>query len=80
MYILRSLAMRTLIIAVILVAIWTLSAAFGWTGRQAKHSKRPYFKPACDGVPCRNTAECGTRCTCEFSGGPLGVCVAKPHK
>ena len=80
MYVLRSLVMRVLLVLATLVTIWILGVAFGWTGREEKHSKRPYFKPACDGVPCRNTAECGTRCACVFSGGPLGVCVAKHQK
>ena len=80
MHTLRSLAKRVLLLLATLVTIWVICVAFGWTGPDAKHSKRPYFKPACDGVPCRNTAECGTRCTCVFSGGPLGVCVAKPQK
>jgi hypothetical protein len=77
---LRSFAMRVLLILATLVAIWIVSFALGRTGREAKHSKRPYFKPACDGVPCSNTAECGTRCTCVFSGNALGVCVARPQK
>ena len=80
MYALRSLAMRMLVVSAAVVAIWVAGVALGWTGHEVKHSKRPYFKPACDGVPCRNTAECGTRCTCALSSGALGVCVAKPHK
>lgn len=80
MYVLRTLVMRVLLVLAALVTLWIFSVALGWTGREAKHSKRPYFKPACDGLSCRNTTECGTRCTCVFSGGSLGVCVAKPPK
>jgi hypothetical protein len=80
MYVMRSLAVRVLLVSATLVTIWIVGIALGWTGRDTKNSKRPYFKPACDGVPCRNTAECGTRCNCVLSGSPLGVCVAKRQK
>lgn len=34
--------------------------------------------PACDGVPCANDSECGTKCTCEgFTTDQLGECRAK---
>jgi hypothetical protein len=77
MYVLRSLAMRVLLVSATLMTIWVLSVTFG---RDARHSKRPYFKPTCDGLSCRNTNDCGTRCNCVFSNGPLGVCIAKPQK
>lgn len=76
---LRNLAMRVLLVSATLVTIWIVSGALGWTGREAKRSTRAYFKPACDGLSCRNTAECGTRCTCVVSGGSLGMCVARPR-
>ena len=39
---------------------------------------RGAFKPVCDGLPCREKSECGTKCSCEArADNPLGVCVAK---
>lgn len=36
--------------------------------------------PACDGMPCSDNSDCGSRCTCEgyVSTAELGTCVAKP--
>jgi hypothetical protein len=36
------------------------------------------YKPACDGLPCREKWECGSRCVCTpVAGRDLGVCVVK---
>ena len=36
------------------------------------------LRPACDGVPCANDGECGSKCTCEgFTADQPGECRAK---
>ena len=36
------------------------------------------LRPTCDGVPCANDGECGSKCTCEgFTADQLGECRAK---
>jgi hypothetical protein len=38
-------------------------------------------RPACDGMPCDEQSDCGTRCTCQgASRTTLGTCVAKSER
>lgn len=78
MCVLRSFARRVLIISATLATVWIVSAAFGGSVQETKHSQRPYFKPACDGLPCRSNHDCGSRCACASTGETLGVCAARP--
>jgi hypothetical protein len=68
-------------ISISLAVVFIIAAILRVQDNGHRRTKRPYFKPACDGLACQSTAQCGSRCTCVFNGlGPLGVCIAKPPK
>jgi len=70
-------ARKVLIFSVVLAILTVASAIVGmFSHPHAESVKR--FRPLCDGLPCRNKWECGTKCTCEFrAGSPTGICVVK---
>ena len=52
--------------------------ALYWLAVRPKPAPDYGLRPTCDGVPCANDGECGSKCTCEgFTADQLGECRAK---